>query len=433
MSIERLPLGRSPSPTWRRIATKLWIGLLRSPRVIALASVVVTLTACSQAAPARVSPGWEQTHAWTLAKPPASSANPVPDNQMVDRPHERPETPIGPVAYVLDPGFAAIYEFDFGRGRMLGPAPRITDPTGHVLALPGYPYVYGGGSPYTSRDECAGPNGIAIAEGGSGSVAFLPLLGDGTLGPPRHMRMPNILVTAPTSQGATTAPNHSISGPAPNITLVVCLGDGTVVAISQDQGGTSVAYSLDPNAMEVLSTAQLPGRQTDAAIRVDSDRFAVATNDGEVAELSGDLSILATTHQAGGLAEELAFGDGRLLLRTERPNLLQTFTEGTLATSPSIALPSVGGPVEISQASGYPVLVGNFEDGDVTAMDLGLRAIRSFSPCPRVFGLTDDGKRALVICRGPPSQLAIVDLATGATQSTFGGGDPVKAVRGYPA
>jgi hypothetical protein len=56
---------------------------------------------------------------------PVSRDVPIPLGTGIHAPSEPAETPLGELAYVVDSRGLSVYEFDPGRGRFLGPAPRV--------------------------------------------------------------------------------------------------------------------------------------------------------------------------------------------------------------------------------------------------------------------------------------------------------------------
>lgn len=401
--------------------------LRHSAGVSALLGCAALLAACapeaSPAPPAAPTAGAAQVSTAV----PISAAAPVEWNGAIGRPHEPPETPRGATAYMLDVAVHAIYVFDYGRGRMLGPAVRIIDPKGTVRTLPGYPFVFGGGEAIP-QDECAGPHVIAVAEGLSGTIAVIPILPDGTLGVARHLALPSVKVHVNPHFGGGEAMNHGITGPQVTSSHMVCFPDGKVVAISLDQEfGTSVAYATDAAATRVVEAKQLPGSTNTVAALAGRDRFAVAASDGILGLLSEDLRTLATTSFSGE-PTSLAFRPGTITLRTFTPDKLLQFADDTLATRETTSLSLGYGSVTPRTDGSNGYMLGSSLQGLFGLSDDHGVVTRVVPVCKGLLTLATDNHFTVAICRGVPAQMAVIDMTTGERQVSYGGEDPLAIV-----
>lgn len=76
----------------------------------------------------------------------------------------------------------------------------------------------------------------------------------------------------------------------PAITVVVPIGDGLVLAVSDDQLGTSVAYVLDPATRAIKAIAQLPAGNVHSAAAF-GDQAVLTMSEKALLVLNADLSV----------------------------------------------------------------------------------------------------------------------------------------------
>ncbi|MGI8427172.1 MAG: hypothetical protein ACR2M4_11385 [Actinomycetota bacterium] len=183
---------------------------------------------------------------------PTSKDAPVNYNTLKE-PSEPKELAIGPLAFIVDQGSRSVYEYDLGRRRFLGPAPRISGEK-PKKQLPGYPTVV---STQPPQGATLLGNKLIVAGGSSGSIAIVPFDSRSGLGDPTYVEAPLVEVKTGARTGHAVAPNVGSPEGKPHLALVAPMGDHTVVAVSQDTGASAVGYLIDLDAKKVLKSAQL--------------------------------------------------------------------------------------------------------------------------------------------------------------------------------
>jgi len=358
---------------------------------------------------------------------PISSAPPLRGFAVVSPLALVPEHPIGRVAFLLDAAAGALYEYDLGRGRFIGPSVAATDPLGRIRNFPGYPFSLGLTQP--AQDACVRDGTILVAGGVTGELV---LLATATMAA-RHVVLPTVTVQRNSRDGGGTAVNSSVQGPHPFVAFVACVGGGRGIAISAEpQDGTSVAYLVDTQQGVVLGSHQLPGAVTDAvAADPTSDDFYIGTNDGSAFTVTTGFQ----THQVYAAPADSAdqavihvvpLGpNGPVALRLHPPQLLLIDSGGHRLSEAERPLDQYG---TVARAeNGW--WVANPDRGTVLLVGEDGKVKRSVSVCKGVFAVAEVGSTLLVSCRNQQSVgYAVfdrVDLTSGAIQSTYGGGDPL--------
>jgi hypothetical protein len=378
-----------------------------SRRLAALA-LAAALSACGSTPPAPPPTGSTARPAGPVA--PVSRDVPIPLGTSIHAPSEPPETPLGELAYVVDSRALSVYEFDLGRGRFLGPAPRVVAQDDRTLTLPGYPFVV---SSHPPQQAAVAPSWLFVAGGIDGTVVIMRRTPG--LGAPRAVALPAVPVQREARSGGGSVSNASQTG-APFIIRVVALGDSQAVAISQDDSGTSVAYLVDAADGRVLRSVQLPGgTATAAAALTGGGQLAVGMNEGHVLVLDGQLRVVADRPLEGN-PRGMAVAGGDVAIST-------TAAAGHAPASDLWLLDPRTGAIRHLSGAGNPY------SGSVAAA--GGTVWWALSDLAQVRELRTDGTmaRTLGACKyissvaaGPAvllatclehSQLAVVDLSSG--------------------
>jgi azurin len=208
-----------------------------------------------------------------------SSDEPVHNVGEIHAPAEAREHPLGKVLYVLEQVSHSVYEYDTGRGRMLGPAPRIVDPQGNTKVLPGYPTVVGSEPP---QDAQVVGHTLAVAGGEGGDIVLVPMAADGELGTPKHVALGPTPLVSPDQSTASPAPTDADERTGKAIIRnLLDLPGGLVLAASwQRKYQASVLYVVDPNRGAVLRHFVLIGGGVENAMTMQGGDLVVATSFG---------------------------------------------------------------------------------------------------------------------------------------------------------
>jgi hypothetical protein len=218
---------------------------------------------------------------------------------------------------VADSGLGAIYEFDLGRRRFLGPAPSTR--AYEFGRLPGYPTTL----PDTTAPQDATVVGHTLYVGGgnSGNVVSIPITSQG-LGTPAIVALPEVVTHDKDQSGPVRTAISKVAG----------LPDGGVLAVGRDQGfGVEVAYVVDPTSGSASATAQLPGGVTIGPAVPVPGGVALAMSGGTILLLDEHLGIRQVA-QLGAAPDGIAASGGLLYVSARAPARLFSVDLRTGAT-----------------------------------------------------------------------------------------------------
>jgi hypothetical protein len=340
-----------------------------------------------------------------LAAAPAAPDPPLPFAHAVRPPSEPREVAEGPVAFVVDSTYLDVYQFDVGRRRFLGPAPRIQG-AGRLIPLPGYPTVVGGQSP---QGALLVGDRLLVAGGIGTQVFSIPVSAEG-LGAPRTIPLDG-------PGGEPAAGSHFVRE-------VVVTPQGRAVALDEDVfAHTTTAVEIDPVSGATVAHRQL-GPGVVAGTAVSAGRLWLAIDAGgpsRLESLGEDLTVLSQmplTFRPRGLA-----ASGTTLLLTGAapaalyaldpdagpPRVLDTTTAGLF-----------GGTVVVRHDAAYWAVP---PAGTIREVGLSTHRVRSFAACTHIQDLAVSDQAVIAVC-APPGRITLVDLVTGRSWTGDGGGFP---------
>jgi hypothetical protein len=400
--------------------------------VLMLLSLVLVGTSCSGSASGTGSSPTSRFPRFGLSAAPAIEQGvPVSDEQPI--PHHGAlqtayghEPLVGRPSYVVDAGFDAVFVYDSGRRRMLGPALEVYDLEWKPRVTPGYPFPVtafaDGGYPV---DACLSGRYLAMAGGSSGRVVVMALEN----GLPRSSHaidLPVVTVEVPRAVGGGRHPNNYL-GPHPNISKVLCRPDGSLVAFSAGPV-VSVAYTVRRDLSGVAGYVQVPHADVVDAVPIGDDA-AVATVDGALLDLDSNLRTRWEAHLPGRPIALSGDGD-RFAVRITQPDAVQVVSSSGRPLSGLIAVDDHSGPILLTDRVLYAGdQVADLPDGgSVQEFDAVGRAISRPRMCRgNLRSLAFDGDQLLATCRWVPSWFAVADAVgnSGPIASSYGGGDPV--------
>ena len=213
---------------------------------------------------------------------PVSKDVPIAEHGAIHAPSEPREHPVGPLAFVVDAGSDSVYEFDLGRGRFLGPAPRLIY-LNKVITLPGYPTVVGDEPPQTAA---LSHSALFVAEGSSGFVVRVPITRDG-LGTPDRFHLPAVNIPAHDNVPSVSDVYGQTSQPL--IKYVVPVTEEEVVAVATAGTGT-VLYEVDFGGRRLVATLPI-AKSIITSITTDGVHMYAVSNDGTLRVISKDLRV----------------------------------------------------------------------------------------------------------------------------------------------
>ncbi|HZI39784.1 MAG TPA: hypothetical protein VFF24_15870, partial [Acidimicrobiia bacterium] len=221
---------------------------------------------------------------------PVSADPPQSGRASVVAPSEPREPLLGDAVVVVDSAARVVYEFDLGRMRFRGPAPRVATLDGPVT-LAGYPTLV---SKETAQDAATVGPTVVVAGGREGTAVFLDR-SKGDLAVADILQLPLRNVVA--DDTGKRSSNATAGKPNPYVTLVSRLGADDVLVVSKDrETGTSVGYALEVADRSLVNGVQLPGGGEAAAVQPYAD--------GAVAAMSSRKLVLLTRELAS--AREIA-------------------------------------------------------------------------------------------------------------------------------
>jgi hypothetical protein len=333
----------------------------------------------------------------------------LPFAHIVRPPSEPRETPTGSLAFVVDSYYLDVYEFDLGRRRFLGPAPRIQG-AGHLIPLPGYPTVVGGQSP---QSALLLGNHLLVAGGIGTRVFSIPVSGRGLESPE------TISLDGP--GGEPSGGNHFVAA-------VTTTPGGRPVALDEDVVvHTTTAVVFDPTTGRAAGYRQL-GAGVVSGTAVSGGRLWLAIDAGgpsRLVSLGEDLSVLSETplsFRPRGMAADgstlLLSGAGPAALyaldpRGGPPRVLDSTTKGLF-----------GGAVALQHGAVYWAVP---PAGVIREYDLASHRVRTFAACTHIQDLAVSGGELLAVC-SQPGRITLVDLSSGHSQLGAGGGFPFSVV-----
>jgi hypothetical protein len=322
---------------------------------------------------------------------------------------------------VVDSRAQSVYEFDLGRGRFLGPAPRVIGQDGGTLTLPGYPFVVSRNPP---QQAALAPSWLFVAGGTDGTVVIMRRTPG--LGAARAVALPAVPVQREARSGGGSVSNASESG-APFITRVVALGDSQVVAISQDDSGTSVAYLVDAADGGLLRSVQLPGGTANAAAALTGGgRFAVGMNEGHLLLLDGQLNVLANRSLDGTPKGMAVVGDQVAISATAAAGHAPASDLWLLdpRTGASRHLSAAGTPYSGPVAAAGGTVWWTLSDlAQVRELRTDGTLARTLDACRYISSVAAGPTVLLATCL-EHNQLAVVDLSSGGRRLYDAGGFP---------
>jgi hypothetical protein len=273
---------------------------------------------------------------------PLSRDSPEPISGPIVPPSEERERPVGALAYLVDSGSGSVYEYDLGRGRFLGPAPRI-DLIQKVEMLPGYPTVVGSQPP---QGASLTDTELYVAGGLNGTVAAIPIRPDG-LGTLRSVRLPPHSVTLEQRYGGAIHSNADTPTGSPFVSFVAATPVAIIAVTSENDYATSVAYSLEPNSLAVGTSRQLSGG---AAVDVApyGDRVVAAMSDGVLSVLRADLTEERSISLGAAPTSVAIVGDEALVGLGKPARLLAIDLNDGSQRTLSTAASSESGPIAVS-------------------------------------------------------------------------------------
>lgn len=387
-------------------------------RVAGLVAAAVLLAACGS------TPGPTPAPTAAADLPPVSHDPPIGMKEAIHPPSEPREAPKGPLAYVVDSRAYSVYEYDLGRGRFLGPAPRMVTTADKVVTLPGYPTVVGTQPP---QQAAVSRSWLYVAGGIEGTVVVIPRLPD--LGRARPVHLPAVSVQRDALYGGGSASNATETG-APLVSMVVALGDDRVVAVSQDRGtGTSVAYLVESASGRLLRSAQIPDG-TANAVAGNGEGFVVGMNEGRLVVVDRSLSALHSYPLRGNPRGVAVDGSQAVVSSIALPGHpdASTLEVVDLSSGADRQLRSLSnpysGPVAIEGSTVWWAL-GDLSQ--VRGVPLGGGTDRVLGSCRYINSVAVARGSILATCL-EHNQLAVIDIASGHRRLLDAGGFPDSVV-----
>lgn len=391
-------------------------------------ALLIALSACSGSLPQPTAPAPSPSLGIAGAVPPISKDAPIAFGAPIVPPSEPREAPLGKLAFLIDSGSQSAYEYDFGRGRFIGPA-RLVNDGHHVIAMPGYPTVL---SDQPVQHGTIAGDRLVVAGGIDGTVIVVPITPEG-LGKPARLLVPVVQVQEePLYGGRSVANGERLTG-RPEVDHIAAIDETRIVAVTSSQSnGTSVAYLVDAHSMKVTKSTQLPFGQTDHILAA-GDTFVAVTNEGELLILDFDLQVrhtfkiqgLASGGGPGGLS--VAGGNAYITeARTIAPGAKQTPQLETIdleTGASTIQQVNIGDDLGPVLAAGGRLWVAGANSTVVEGISLtGGPAVR-LGTCRGVRAIAMALSYLLMPCT--PASFAVVDTRSGAVTLDSGGAFPV--------
>ena len=362
---------------------------------------------------------------------PVSADPPIAFAHRIHAPSETREKPLGRLAFVVDSGSQSVYEFDFGRGRFLGPAPRVqTVDHGslHTIALPGYPTVIGHQPP---QQAARWHDHLFIAGGLDGTVVDIPILADG-LGKPVPISIPPAQMVRPDGTLGTDA---SVETGQPFVAMLAVTADGRVLAIVKPHHmNTSVAYLVDGATHQVLATHQLPHGAA-VSVAESGHTFLVAGDDGHLLQLrTADLEVVQDTAIANSVSGMASAGASSVILSLDEATPHATTGAATLvrvdlSTGRAALLASASTPFAGAVVSTPVGVWWALPDAGTVRLIQSGGQTRDLTICRSISDIAVDASQLIATCVGS-RVLAVVDTSTGRSTMQPAGGFPFAVVLG---
>jgi hypothetical protein len=350
---------------------------------------------------------------------PVSHDAPLPEGTALRPPTEPRERPVGRLAFVVDSGSDSVYEFDLGRGRFLGPAPRIQY-LGKVITLPGYPTLIGSQPP---QRAVATHSALYVAEGASGLVVRIPIGPEG-LGSPESIPLPTMDI--PAYENVPSRPSSFGRTGEPLISDVAAFDDQTVVAVARANTGT-VLYTVDFASHKVIATLAIPKAHVTAVVIHDGELYAAS--DGLIVTYGRDLKQRRQTN-VDPYPNAITVVGGQLYVAFGSPVESIPVTAHVVKLDPAtlhastvqVANGTASGPIASGHGRVWWAIPGDglhwFDPASPT------RSGSLATKCKSVNGVAARDDAVLVTCVGPGTIIVVDPTGTAATRELPGGGFP---------
>lgn len=312
---------------------------------------------------------------------PLSSDDSLGFADLVRPPSERPEKAKGALVFMVDSATNSVYQFDVGRGRMLGPAPRRIGLDSKPQPLPGYPFVVGDEPP---GDATILGSHLVVAGGDSGELVVFDYDQSG-------LRIGEKIVLPPFD--VRTESGRESSG-RPFVVFVASLGSDRVVALAHEaRHGTTIAYEVDVDARRVVATTELPFG-TPLAIAQSGSRVVATLSKGFLALIAEGLTVSSIpiptgAHMIGAEGERLYVGVN------EPARLLEVDLESSKIRELFRASTALAGPIVVDDSALWWTLAS--EGRLLRLLPTGEVAFE-VSVCPRLKHLVAIGQKLLATC-----------------------------------